>query len=73
MKSPSPPPSKLEEYQSQKHKLELLATKMEAKLDGAIQRQQYMRVIDRQSRMIEEQMLARIHKLIKEVSELKAK
>jgi hypothetical protein len=46
---------------------------MEAKLDGAIQRQQYMRVIDRQSRMIEEQMLARIHKLIKEVSELKAK
>ena len=68
-----PPPSKLEEYQNQKHKLELLAAKMEAKLDAAIQRQQYMRVIERQSRMIEEQMLARMQLLKKELSELKAK
>ena len=66
-------PSKLEEYQNQKHKLELLATKMEAKLDGALQRQQYMMVIDKQSQMIEEQMLARIQHLMKEVTELKAK
>jgi hypothetical protein len=46
---------------------------MEAKLDGALQRQQYIKVIDKQSQMIEEQMLARIQHLMKEVTELKAK
>jgi hypothetical protein len=46
---------------------------MEAKLDGALQRQQYMKIIDKQSQIIEEQMLSRIQHLMKEVTELKAK